>query len=504
MVEMMKLKLVLKENKLINEITLDDARDTWYSKATSKRIFQYLMMIIEEKPHLYIKTNDYLGSFDEQIEIVAKNIFQELQANFFDSLSRCIPNDLEDSEKGLSMIWLKNISLSSYGSFKKFLGGEINLSGYNHYLEKFFQFKRFLNPEHRDLNRIEDINELVGAVELAKSKYEVYQAKKINADAAVGTEKIYEDQEWNVYIANNKGAACELGKGTEWCTAAPGLDYYENYAKPDDPLFIFISKIDPTSKFQFNYGSGQFMDKNDFPILNMRSVRDIERSEAMRRREVDDAAHFGFATAHRARARAEKQEKEEKEKEEKNKLFLNLHTILDQTVGDRFPIIRNTLPPNGFGPNGFGYSYIRKGASISGGEVTSFIDIETGKQKRENNKATKIVREFINVTTKLGFISFWFSGGESNHQLHPTLIKLEAKYDEYLEKSLIFSLSEVQWIIANTEIASYISANKDTKEFHLEIKHQQMWNNHCQKYFEENIEDKEEQYANMIYKDNMV
>ena len=69
--------------------------------------------------------------------------------------------------------------------------------------------------------------------------------------------------DWEVYIPENKGAACKLGKDTDWCTAAPGLEYYKQYHSKDDPLIIFISKKDPTEKYQFHYGSEQFMNRYD-------------------------------------------------------------------------------------------------------------------------------------------------------------------------------------------------------------------------------------------------
>ena len=58
----------------------------------------------------------------------------------------------------------------------------------------------------------------------------------------------------------------KLGKGTDWCTATD-LDYFENYYKPDDPLFFFEGFwTDPSTRFQFHYGSKSFMDSDDHPV----------------------------------------------------------------------------------------------------------------------------------------------------------------------------------------------------------------------------------------------
>ncbi|MEK6882114.1 MAG: hypothetical protein AABY22_21030, partial [Nanoarchaeota archaeon] len=74
---------------------------------------------------------------------------------------------------------------------------------------------------------------------------------------------------------HNKGAACELGKGTDWCTAAPGLEYYKQYHKEDDPLFIIHAKTG--EKFQFHYGSGQFMDSTDTQITDKQFFKEIHK-----------------------------------------------------------------------------------------------------------------------------------------------------------------------------------------------------------------------------------
>ena len=60
-----------------------------------------------------------------------------------------------------------------------------------------------------------------------------------------------------------KGVACDLGSGTEWCTAHSEANYFEDYIK-DGPLYIFIKG---SEKYQFHYESGQFMDKDDQPVI---------------------------------------------------------------------------------------------------------------------------------------------------------------------------------------------------------------------------------------------
>ena len=61
--------------------------------------------------------------------------------------------------------------------------------------------------------------------------------------------------------------SCQLGKGTEWCTATEKTaEHYAKYIKKG-PLFIFI-KPGSTEKYQFSYEGGHYMDKNDNPITD--------------------------------------------------------------------------------------------------------------------------------------------------------------------------------------------------------------------------------------------
>jgi hypothetical protein len=60
-------------------------------------------------------------------------------------------------------------------------------------------------------------------------------------------------------------ASCELGSGTEWCTATGKTrESFDEYIS-DGPLFIFI-KPGSDEKYQFSYETDSFMDKNDTPV----------------------------------------------------------------------------------------------------------------------------------------------------------------------------------------------------------------------------------------------
>ena len=135
-------------------------------------------------------------------------------------------------------------------------------------LETFFHHQQFM--PNQDLMQIKSLDDLVVMTHNAKEEIHKAQEKKNYLDAEQGTEIFRDDNEWTIAALHNKGAACSWGKGTDWCTAAPGLNYFEDYYRKDDPLFFFQQKkyiqddVDrPPTKYQFHYGSSQFMDAND-------------------------------------------------------------------------------------------------------------------------------------------------------------------------------------------------------------------------------------------------
>jgi len=61
------------------------------------------------------------------------------------------------------------------------------------------------------------------------------------------------------------GMSCDLGSGTEWCTATGKTkDYFNRYINAG-PLYIFI-KPSSNEKYQFSFAENQFMDKDDRKI----------------------------------------------------------------------------------------------------------------------------------------------------------------------------------------------------------------------------------------------
>jgi hypothetical protein len=183
--------------------------------------------------------------------------FQELFLNF-------IPKDIQENDQAEGLQWIlglyKKGKLGSVRSWTKPLTEK-----YSAALELFFQQKPFM--EERQLQKL-DLEGLLKTVAEARPKIKAHLDKKSYLDADQGKKVILDDENWTIYIPTNKGAACELGKGTEWCTAAPGLDYYEEYHTDEDPLIVFIPKHPgyKGEKYQIHFGTDQFMDEDDIGI----------------------------------------------------------------------------------------------------------------------------------------------------------------------------------------------------------------------------------------------
>jgi len=161
-------------------------------------------------------------------------------------------------------------------------------------LELHDQYKHVIMPkEKRDLFRIENLEELISLIAANKPAIDAENerlSRRIGAKNAVDGFKpltgklnlsienktlvldknpqtgFYTIPDANGFVVgeiHTKPASVKLGSGTDWCTAAPGLDYFDDYYSPDDPLYYIE---DNGERFQFSYGSEQFQDRDDNPI----------------------------------------------------------------------------------------------------------------------------------------------------------------------------------------------------------------------------------------------
>lgn len=111
---------------------------------------------------------------------------------------------------------------------------------------------------------IKDCKSLSELIEWVKNLSDDFKPVRKQSKAKADLEKVYEDDEWVVYVPHSHAAARRGGAGTRWCTASEN-DYYYNYYSKHGPLYINIRKSDG-AKFQFHFESDQFMDADDNSI----------------------------------------------------------------------------------------------------------------------------------------------------------------------------------------------------------------------------------------------
>jgi hypothetical protein len=265
------MKLLLENWRgFLNEISFDDAKKRLETKALTSWIKG--MAFDEETKTMTLDPN--------QIE-KAKNELAKIVLAF-------VPEDLTDGkpdangnptkpQKGMTLEWLISVGINDplmkqkfYNEAMRFVApGDQSLDSamadlrvIRGDIERYWHSHEY--SDQKDIFSIKSFADLAVAADRAKNKSDAAQADKeyLDADNPGAVEVFRDDDIWRIYALHNKGAACKFGKGTEWCTAAPGLNYFEDYYEPDDPLFYFEEKEDGL-RFQFHFGSAQFMDDQD-------------------------------------------------------------------------------------------------------------------------------------------------------------------------------------------------------------------------------------------------
>jgi hypothetical protein len=147
--------------------------------------------------------------------------------------------------------------------------------------EKYFDVFKRRKKEYRiqDINQIKTPEQLQDfiktSVELAdQEKQDISAQKGISKTEKFKDLKIADIEGFSVYMIPRGrkdlyNTSCELGSGTEWCTATGNTDgFFEEYIE-DGPLFIFINNANPKDKYQVHFETDQYMGKNDNPIYNI-------------------------------------------------------------------------------------------------------------------------------------------------------------------------------------------------------------------------------------------
>jgi hypothetical protein len=147
---------------------------------------------------------------------------------------------------------------------------------YKTYLDIFKRNKR--EYPLKDINMIKDQNALNDFIRKsreiqAREEKDISQQKGISKSEKYAKLKIGEVDGYEIFkfpkgSKDLYGASCQLGAGTEWCTATGNTDeWFLNYINQGN-IYIIINKSNIKDKYQFHYESDQFMDPNDIDIFN--------------------------------------------------------------------------------------------------------------------------------------------------------------------------------------------------------------------------------------------
>jgi hypothetical protein len=201
-----------------------------------------------------------------------------------------VPEDLTDGkpdangnptkpQKGMTLEWLISVGINDplmkqkfYNEAMRFVApGDQSLDSamadlrvIRGDIERYWHSHEY--SDQKDIFSIKSFADLAVAADRAKSRYDDAMKDKEFQDPEKGTEVFdhsfrHYQNEWFIAALHTKAAACHYGKNTDWCTATD-TDIFDNYYEPDDPLFFFEDKVE-NNRFQFHFGSNQFMDEQD-------------------------------------------------------------------------------------------------------------------------------------------------------------------------------------------------------------------------------------------------
>jgi hypothetical protein len=205
------------------------------------------------------------------LEMITEVSFEQLKAQFVDSgkIDPELFSSIESSSNGKSAYatWLikrisdKMILPEDVYKWKKYF------NFFNKYKNKF---------EIKDINLIKTPIDIKNLVIRVKS---IEDAIESDPSKAGGSNKFEKYKEFYIGSVDGfdvfkldqgrkdlYGVSCDLGSGTEWCTATGKTRQHFDTYIDQGPLFIFIKK-GSDEKYQFSYESSQFMDKNDNPVI---------------------------------------------------------------------------------------------------------------------------------------------------------------------------------------------------------------------------------------------
>lgn len=146
-------------------------------------------------------------------------------------------------------------------------------------LDVFHRFRQLL--EEKDIMKYDTLQKLRDALDPFlddpyANKHETSKAMRIRK-IKEGAEKVYEDEDWAVFVPHTWEASRYYGKGTRWCTAYDSSDNYFNQYNSKGPLYININRR-TKEKWQFHFETHTFCNAEDMSV----SLDDVPLSNGLR------------------------------------------------------------------------------------------------------------------------------------------------------------------------------------------------------------------------------
>ena len=201
----------------------------------------------------------------ETIEDIKQKYYADIPDDIFMKLIELDPEYRGGNSLGKNGRWILNL----------YQNGELSEEDYDTIPEILSLFKQYKNRiPNKDLLTYKTVKALEDEVFSVLDDYSMLsqrqrlrfaknlQSGKIHTKAEDDYDVAYEDNEWVVYIPNTHEASMKLGKDTEWCTARPSSDHYDQYNDMEHQLYIIVDKRDG-DKYQFSDKTYEFRDSND-------------------------------------------------------------------------------------------------------------------------------------------------------------------------------------------------------------------------------------------------
>lgn len=227
-----------------------------------------------------------------QLKDIRKKFYSSIAVDDFWRIVRCDPTYDEvghPQKKGKYVQWLLN-------AYNKEIITSESLNECTFLLDVFNRYRSLL--AEKDIMRYDTLQKLRDVLEpyLDDPYADVHETSKAVRIRKIkeGAEKVYEDEEWAVFVPHTWEASRYYGKGTRWCTAYDSSDSFFNQYNNKGPLYININR-QTKKKWQFHFETQTYCNERDERV----SLDDVPLSDGLRQfYHLTVSKHIPTTSAH--------------------------------------------------------------------------------------------------------------------------------------------------------------------------------------------------------------